>query len=95
MIHLLHLHTYTRGVGLVAVLVGGAGLLASRGARPLAKNVIKGALTASETARRWATTAVEEAQDLYEETRAELNATADGATAAAASTDQQHTDAER
>ena len=93
MIHLLHLHTYTRGVGLVVALVGGTGLLASRGARPLAKNVIKGAMTAGETARRWATTAVEEAQDLYEETKAELNTTADGATAAA-STDHLHTDSE-
>ena len=93
MIHLLHLHTYTRGVGLVVALVGGAGLLASRGARPLVKNAIKGGLTVGETARRWAATAVEEAQDLYEETRAEMSATADGATAA--STDGPHTDTER
>ena len=60
------------GFGLAAAVVVGTGLLAARGGRPLLKRAIQGYLTASDTVRTWTATAIEQAQDLYEESKAEL-----------------------
>ncbi|HYU18661.1 MAG TPA: hypothetical protein VEQ11_08180 [Chloroflexota bacterium] len=54
----------------VAVLVG-TGLLLTR-VRPLAKTVIGSSIKATEKVKSLTAQAVEQAQDLYEETRAEL-----------------------
>jgi hypothetical protein len=64
------------GMGLAVVAVVGAGLLAARGGRPLLKGAIRSYLTVSETVRGWSATVVEQAQDLYEESKAELAETA-------------------
>jgi hypothetical protein len=63
------------GWGIGAALVVGVGLLAARGGRPLAKNVIRGYLSASDAVRGWTASAVEHAQDLYAESKAEVVAT--------------------
>ena len=63
------------GWGIGAALVIGVGLVAVRGGRPLAKNVIRGYLTATDTVRGWTASAVEHAQDLYAESKAEVAAT--------------------
>lgn len=60
------------GWGVVGALAIGAGLLALRGGRPVAKRAIHGYLTVSDTVRSWTASAVEQAQDLYEESKAEL-----------------------
>ncbi len=60
------------GWGIGAALVLGASLLAVRGGRPLAKSVIRGYLTATDTVRGWTANAVEQAQDLYAESKAEV-----------------------
>jgi hypothetical protein len=62
------------GWGLGAAAVVGAGLLVARGGRPLAKEAIKGCLSLTDAARTWSATMVEQAQDLYEESKAELEA---------------------
>jgi hypothetical protein len=64
----------TGGWGIGAALVVGVGLLAARGGRPLAKSVIRGYLTASDSIRGWTASAVEQAQDLYAESKAEAAA---------------------
>jgi hypothetical protein len=93
------------GWGFGAALVVGAGLLALRGGRPLAKNAVRGWLTVSSGARelggnaggsiRGAATrlsdsargltanVVEQAQDLYAESKAEVAGRADRAKAGA------------
>ena len=63
------------GWGIAAAVVVGASLLALRGGRPLAKKAVQGYLTANDTVRGWTASAVEQAQDLYEESKAELAAT--------------------
>ena len=63
------------GWGIGAALVLGVGLLAIRGGRPLAKNVIRGYLSASDAVKGWTANAVEQAQDLYAESKAEVAAT--------------------
>lgn len=63
------------GWGIGAAVVLGVGLLAVRGGRPLAKSAIRGYLSASETIRGWTANAVEHAQDLYAESKAEVAAT--------------------
>ena len=60
------------GWGIGAALVLGVSLLAVRGGRPLAKSVIRGYLTATDTVRGWTANAVEQAQDLYAESKAEV-----------------------
>jgi uncharacterized protein (DUF697 family) len=60
------------GIGFAAAAVIGVGLLAARGGRPLLKGAIRGYLSVSEAARTWTATVVEQAQDLYEESKAEL-----------------------
>ncbi len=82
------------GWGLGAALVVGAGLLAIRGGRPLAKGAVRGWLTLSSSARELGggagtsvrgtvtrlsdsvrgvtATVVEQAQDLYAESKAEV-----------------------
>ena len=62
------------GWGVVTALVVGGGLLAARGGRPLAKRAIRGYLTAADTVRSWTADVVEQAQDLYAESKAELAA---------------------
>ena len=62
------------GWGIGAALVVGVGLLAARGGRPLAKSVIRGYLTATDSVRGWTANAVEQAQDLYAESKAEAAA---------------------
>jgi hypothetical protein len=57
-------------------LVGGLGLLAWKGGRPLAKGAITGALVLSERAREMATEVSEQAQDIYAEARSEFDARA-------------------
>jgi len=66
------------GWGIGAAFVLGVGLVAVRGGRPLAKNVIRGYLTAADavcgatdTVRGWTASAVEQVQDLYAESKAE------------------------
>lgn len=63
------------GWGIGAALVVGVGLLAVRGGRPLAKSAIRGYLTATDTVRGWTANAVEQAQDLYAESKAEATVT--------------------
>ena len=65
------------GWGLGAAVVVGAGLLAARGGRPLAKKAIQGYLSLADAARTWGATVVEQAQDLYEESKAELETQAE------------------
>lgn len=60
------------GWGLAGAVVVGAGLLAARGGRPLLKRAIRGYLTVSDSVRTWTASAIEQAQDLYEESKAEL-----------------------
>lgn len=60
------------GWGIGTAVVVGAGLLAARGGRPLAKRMIRGYLTATDTVRGWTANAVEHAQDLYAESKAEV-----------------------
>ena len=67
------------GVSL-AVLIG-AGLLLGRGSRPLLKRATQGYLTVADAARGWTATVIEQAQDLYEESKAELAATSSEAVA--------------
>ncbi len=62
------------GWGIGTAVVVGVGLLAVRGGRPLAKGLIRGYLTATDTVRGWTANAVEQAQDLYAESRAEATA---------------------
>jgi hypothetical protein len=62
------------GWGIGAALVVGTSLLAVRGGRPLAKSVIRGYLSASDTVRGWTANAMEHAQDLYAESKAEVAA---------------------
>jgi hypothetical protein len=70
----------TGGWGWSVALAAGAGLLAWRGGRPLAKRAIRGYLTAADSVRGWTANAVEQAQDLYAESKAEVdNATSNGA----------------
>ena len=68
------LETLSGGWGIGTAAVVGAGLLAARGGRPLAKQAIRGYLTAADAVRGWTATVVEQAQDLYAESRAELDA---------------------
>jgi uncharacterized protein (DUF697 family) len=68
--------TLSGGWGIGTAAVVGIGLLAARGGRPLAKQAIRGYLTAADTVRGWTATVVEQAQDLYAESRAELDAEA-------------------
>jgi hypothetical protein len=63
------------GWGWGLALAAGAGLLAWRGGRPLAKGAVRGYLAASDAVRGWTANAVEQAQDLYAESKAELVAT--------------------
>jgi hypothetical protein len=70
------------GWGIGAAVVIGVGLLAVRGGRPLAKGAIRGYLTAADSVRGatdsirgWTASAVEQAQDLYAESKAEVAAT--------------------
>ena len=63
------------GWGIAAAVLVGGGLLLARGGRPLAKRAIRGYLTATDTVQSWAAGLVEQAQDLYEESKAELAAT--------------------
>jgi hypothetical protein len=72
------------GWGVAAAVVIGVGLLAARGGRPLAKKAIQGYLTVADGVRSAATGArgvaagaLEQAQDLYAESKAELAATAE------------------
>jgi hypothetical protein len=65
------------GWGLGAAIVVGAGLLVGRGGRPMAKKAIQGYLSLSDAARSWSATVVEQAQDLYEESKAELETRAE------------------
>ena len=60
------------GWGIGTALVVGVGLLAVRGGRPLAKNAIRGYLTVTDAVRGWTASAVEHAQDLYAESKAEV-----------------------
>jgi hypothetical protein len=75
--HLLHLHTYTGGWGLGAVVLLGAGLVTTRAGRPILKGAIKGGLTAAAAVQGLTTGIVEGAQSIYSESRAELEATSD------------------
>jgi hypothetical protein len=75
--HLLHLHTYTSGWGLGAVVLLGAGLVTTRAGRPLLKGAIKGGLTAAAAVQGWTAGVIEGAQGIYSESRAELEATPD------------------
>jgi hypothetical protein len=59
------------GWGIGTAVVVGTGLLAARGGRPLVKRMIRGYLTATESVRGWTANAVEQAQDLYAESKAE------------------------
>ena len=70
------------GWGIGAAVVIGVGLLAVRGGRPLAKGAIRGYLSATDSIRGatdsirgWTANAVEQAQDLYAESKAEVAAT--------------------
>ena len=70
------------GWGIGAAIVVGTGLVAVRGGRPLAKNIIRGYLTAADavcgatgTVRGWTASAVESVQDLYAESKAEASTT--------------------
>jgi hypothetical protein len=70
------------GWGIGAAVVIGVGLLAVRGGRPLAKSAIRGYLSATDSIRGatdsirgWTANAVEQAQDLYAESKAEVAAT--------------------
>jgi hypothetical protein len=74
------------GWGWGVALAAGVGLLAWRGGRPLVKSAVRGYLTASDAVRGWTANAVEQAQDLYAESRAEIAAsptTVSGRTSAA------------
>lgn len=73
LLHLFHLHTYTNPIGLAAMAIVAAGVLATRGGRPVAKRAIVATLTATETVRGWVAEAAEQAQDLYAESVAELH----------------------
>jgi hypothetical protein len=66
----------TGGWGWGLALATGAGLLAWRGGRPLAKQAIRGYLTAADTVRGFTANAVEQAQDLYAESKAEVDSAA-------------------
>jgi|SoiMetStandDraft_5_1073268.scaffolds.fasta_scaffold574273_1 hypothetical protein len=63
----------TGGWGWGLALAAGVGLLAWRGGRPLAKGAVRGYLVASDTMRSWTANAVEQAQDLYAESKAEID----------------------
>jgi hypothetical protein len=71
------------GWGWGVALAAGVGLLAWRGGRPLAKSAVRGYLTATDTVRGWTANAVEQAQDLYAESKAEIAAAPGGRTPAA------------
>ena len=74
------------GWGWGVALAAGVGLLAWRGGRPLAKNAIRGYFTATDAVRGWTASAVEQAQDLYAESKAEVGVTStNGASGRAAS----------
>jgi hypothetical protein len=60
------------GWGWGVALAAGVGLLAWRGGRPMVKTAVRGYLTASDSVRGWAASAVEQAQDLYAESKAEV-----------------------
>jgi hypothetical protein len=62
------------GWGWGVALAAGVGLLAWRGGRPLAKSAVRGYLTATDAVRGWTANAVEQAQDLYAESKAEIAA---------------------
>jgi hypothetical protein len=68
------METVGGGWGVGAAVMVGAGLLALRGGRPVMKRAIQGYLTLNENVRSWTATAVEYAQDLYAESKAELAA---------------------
>jgi Protein of unknown function (DUF5132) len=59
------------GLGIAALV--GVGLLAARGGRPLAKQAIRGYLSVTDTVRGWTADMVEQAQDLYAESKAEVS----------------------
>ncbi len=65
------------GWGIGAAVLVGAGLLAARGGRPLVKGAIRGYMTATDAVRGWTANAVEQAQDLYAESKAEVAMTTD------------------
>ena len=67
------------GLGL-AVVVGG-GLLLAKGGRPLIKKAIQGSLSAVDAVKSASAGLVEHAQDLYEESKAELRSAASPAEA--------------
>lgn len=60
------------GWGWGVALAAGVGLLAWRGGRPMVKNAVRGYLSASDTVRGWTANAVEQVQDLYAESKAEV-----------------------
>jgi hypothetical protein len=60
------------GWGWGVALAAGVGLLAWRGGRPLVKNAVRGYLSASDTVKGWSANAVEQIQDLYAESKAEV-----------------------
>jgi hypothetical protein len=64
--------------GLIATVAVGGALVAARGPRPLAIKLIGGYLTVSEGIRNLSASVVEQAQDLYEEGRAQFRSSAAG-----------------
>jgi hypothetical protein len=64
------------GWGLGLALVVGGGLLLAKGGRPLIKKGIQGYLSAVDTVKSATAGLVEQAQDLYEESKAEVGSAA-------------------
>jgi hypothetical protein len=63
------------GWGWGVALAAGVGLLAWRGGRPLVKNAVRGYLTTTDAVKGWSASAVEQIQDLYAESKAEVAGT--------------------
>lgn len=61
------------GPALGLAVLAGAGLVAMKGGRPVAKKAITGYLTLSEWAREFAAETSEQVQDLYAEAKTEFD----------------------
>src|SRR3954451_5913538 len=60
------------GWGWGVALAAGVGLLAGRGGRPMVKNVVRGYLSTTDAVKGWTANAMEQVQDLYAESKAEV-----------------------